>query len=110
MKFNIKKFIKVIALIFFLYLIGLKYITTHEFIHSQIFNKYQIDYITNFDYTLNGYTIPTNESQYFENCNDSCKSLNIINDIVGYYFAIFLLFIFILYMFKNERGKMYNMQ
>ena len=100
-RFDLKKVIYIITLIFFLYLVGFKYITSHEFIHQSIFNKYNISSETTLTYGLNGFTQPDS----YEKCNDTCKSLNIWNDIVGYYFAVFCMFVFILYCFYFALNK-----
>jgi len=97
MKFNFKKLFYVICLVFFLYLVGLKYISSHEFIHRSIFTKYDIHSETTITYFLNGFTEP----ESYKNCNDTCKSLHVFNDIFGYYFATFCMFIFILYCFRK---------
>ena len=100
MKFNFKKVILILGLIFFLYLVGAKYISSHEYIHRSIFTKYNIYSETTITPLLSGVTIP-NKEEYNLNCNETCKSLNVYNDIAGYYFATFCMFIFVLYCFKK---------
>ena len=96
-RFSLKKIIFIVALIFFLYLVGLKYISSHEYIHRSIFTKYGVYSETTMTYFLNGVTIP--DKLDYERCTENCKKLQIVNDMVGYYFATFCMFIFVLYCF-----------
>jgi len=100
MKFNFKKVILILGLIFFLYLVGAKYISSHEYIHQSIFTKYDVYSETTITPFLSGVTMPDKE-EYKLNCNENCRKLNVINDMVGYYFATFCMFIFVLYCFRR---------
>ena len=78
------------------YLIGFGYINSHEFIHKQIYTRYEVEngYSLN-RLTLSGQTWVNLEQMY--KCNDSCKLQNALNDIVGYYLVIILFSIFSLF-------------
>jgi hypothetical protein len=74
----------------FLYIIGLAYINSHEFIHQQIFVHYGIPFTSNINkLTLSGITIPDNV-EFLKNCNEFCKYQNVLNDIFGYYLVVLI--------------------
>lgn len=90
----------IILFISFYYLVGLKYLTTHESIHSRIFRDYGIDSSVEYDFLrLDGNVTPGTKVR----CEDACIMQNRFNDIIGYntnvlIFCLFsLLFIYIMY-------------
>ena len=106
-KFNFKKLISLIIIAFFLWSVGAMYITYHETIHQNIFTHYNIKSNISIHYLkLSGTTTPTS----YDNCTESCLSSHELNDIVGYYLAVFIYFtiilVFIIFLLKkNEEGK-----
>jgi hypothetical protein len=84
------------------YLVGFAYINSHEFIHKQIFQRYDIPSESYFNYKfLSGYTY----AEDVTNCNDNCKMQHSFNDIFGYYLAVFIFntwALFIAWFFYNR--------
>lgn len=87
----------ILQLIILIYIINISYIYTHEIIHQEIYNKYDIKSKVNVNYfALSGSTsVP--ESEYNKKCNSNCKLAHNINEIVGYqlqmiYFLLSLFF------------------
>jgi hypothetical protein len=86
-KINYRKIIIIATIAIFLYILGFAYINSHEFIHKQIYTRYNITSYTHLEYKyLSGVTYPSS----LDNCNDYCKLSNSLNDIAGYYLVIFI--------------------
>ena len=91
-KISLKNVILLLFIGLMVWSVGAKYITSHEFIHKQIFERHGIISESKVNLIfLSGVTTPASSL-----CNDSCKLEHTINDVIGYYLATFIYFIFIL--------------
>ncbi len=89
MKTEIKGILMAIFIGILIYLVGLGYINSHEFIHQQIYSRHDVSSYSIVDYKrLSGFTLPAEEEIY--RCNDFCKLQHGLNDIIGYNLAIFV--------------------
>lgn len=59
------------------------FIHTHEQLHQNVFSNYVIDSKVEYGLT-EATTTPVNTSEYFEKCNERCKDLQQMVEIVGY--------------------------
>jgi len=113
-KFSVSKLIFFLVLVIILYLVGLKYITSHEFIHRKIYDRYDIPSFSEITLTLEAKTLIS--SLDYGKCSDFCKLQHTLNDIIGYNLTIFifnlwaLFFLWLLYqkIFKNENKNRNN--
>ena len=84
----VKKALAVVTILVMLYILGLAYINSHEFIHRQIYARYAIESDTKINYlTLSGITIPKGD---LGTCNDYCKLDHALNDIISYNLVILI--------------------
>lgn len=78
----------IIIIVGFIYLMCFSYLTSHEAIHKLINGRYGIESRVVINYkTLSGFTYVDKKTDL---CNDYCKTSHALNDIVGYYFIIFI--------------------
>ncbi len=85
-KIRIKKLFVAFLFIVLIYSLGAGYIHSHEFIHRQIFSRYEITSTTYIDsWALSGITIPLGD---YRKCDSSCKMQHTLNDIIGYYVVV----------------------
>lgn len=109
---NVIVIICLTVILFKLYMLG--FTKQHEYVHQEIFRTYginstiYIEPIYSFS-TVQGYTLPNSE-QYKNNCNESCKNLNLFNEIISYNIdtvvsSIFIcVFIVILFLYFNSQS------
>lgn len=111
-RFSWPKLLFLVLTICLLYLGGLKYTTSHEFLHERIYKRYNIPSITEINYgKLEGRTLISTIDYY--KCNDYCKLQHSLNDIVGYNVTIIIFsawsmfFLWLLYkrLFENENKE-----
>jgi len=104
-----------IIFIFFilLYAIGILYLQSHEQIHKQIYQRYQINSIIQYDSLFLSAKTKINFEDLIK-CNDYCKLANALNDIIGYNIRIlifhswalfFMGFIVFYFFFRKKEAK-----
>ena len=93
-----------------IYISGIAYLNSHEFIHKQIYARYDIQSQTSIDYRfLYGKTVPINPTEeVYNQCNDSCKMQHSLNDIMGYYLVIGIMTLWFLKLFSVAYNKTYR--
>jgi len=84
------KVLAILLIIFLMYSGAISYVIIHEKTHKEIWNRYSVDskIFINF-FRISGITTPDTE-QYYSNCNENCKMLHALNNIVGYNLAVLI--------------------
>ena len=82
----------------------------HESAHQEIWKDYDIDSELHFFLDIDTpFYVKANATQYFENCNETCRALQAQNEIAGYNvlsIVATILSIFALYFIFKEIDKM----
>jgi len=70
-------------------LVGIIYVVSHEAIHQQNFNRYDLKSEVSINYKYLSGETKLLKGEDYNKCNDYCKLSHAMNDIFGYYLAVF---------------------
>lgn len=102
---KLRKLLLVLFIILFFYFIYFSFIVSHEAIHRQVFNRYDVENKINLVLfpVPKGSVVPTGN---YSLCLDSCRLQHTLNDVVGYNLVILLIFITGILFIYNMKKKL----